>query len=194
MNIHIHIYIYIYMNMNIWSVYDFCFHVLLRETLMWCHRLHKRSSLGSFEWAWPSRSRLELLHVNALHCRRCVKNCSWLKPLSYFQFCHSAPLSFPARVTQARLQLVWLTPQCVCARWLLCVNSEGAPGRARVCVEGGCCWSSVLLHSPEASNGPWRFSVSSTPDLPALGFKDVLVEAERGFSVSPSGSFSSTDV
>lgn len=98
--------------------------------------------------------------------------------------------------TRARLQLVWLTTQCFCAhayaRWLLCVNSEGAPGEA--CV--GCCWSTVPLHSPEASlsilqrnwtslsNGLWRFAVSSTPEMPSLGFKHVLVEAECGFSIS----------
>lgn len=134
MNIHIHIYIFI----CIWSVYDFCFHVLLRETLMWRHRLHKLSSLGSFEWAWPSRSGLELLHVNALHFRRWVKNCSWLKPLSYFQFCHSATPIVP-RPCHAGPPAISLIDTSVCLRSLALVcELWRSPGHSvRVCVWGG---------------------------------------------------------
>lgn len=53
-------------------------------------------------------------------CCRCLvtENHSLLKPLSYFQF-------FSPGVTQAHLQLVWLTSRCVGARVCEC---EAAPG------------------------------------------------------------------
>lgn len=159
-----------------------------------CHNcLYKRSLLGSFHWVWPSRSRLELLHVN-----------SPLLALGRERRLIKTP---PA--TPARLQLIWLTTLCFCARafarWLLCVNSEGAPGEA--CE--GCCWSTAPLHSPEASlsllqrtctslsNGPWRFTVSSTPEMPTLGFKDVFSWGWMWFLhlfMFLSGLFSTTDV
>lgn len=135
MNIHIHIYISIYI--YIWSVYDFCFHVLLRETLMWRHRLHKRSSLGSFEWAWPSHSRLEFLHVNALHCRRCVKNCSWLKTFIIFPILPLRPPIVP-RPCHAGPPAISLIDTSVCLRSLALVcELWRSPGQsARVCGGG----------------------------------------------------------
>lgn len=61
-----HIYEYIY------TVYEFCFHVLLKDFLCGyckCRREPrtnphcKPSLLCSFQWVWPTRSRLELPHV-----------------------------------------------------------------------------------------------------------------------------------
>lgn len=79
------------------------------------------------------------------HAPRCcccclvVENHSWLKPLSYFQF--SSP-----SVTQAHLQLVWLTSRhvcanvCVLARFSVCVWTWKEP-RAKY---AGCHWSAAL--------------------------------------------------